>query len=150
MGIRFNHVMNSAKTGPRRLQILVPMHPIFVLVLLLYGGECSLSVNEACNPPSSRLDPATHKFISDCDSKTFCDSSTKTCQLKQCRSGDPDASYGPGDLVPSLCPHDTYCPDAQNECRPLVTIGNPCELNRDGMRHLWTCISVQDGEQKFL
>ncbi|KAF9514602.1 hypothetical protein BS47DRAFT_865363 [Hydnum rufescens UP504] len=107
------------------------MHPLFVFALLMYNGELSMADTKICNPASSRLDPATHKFLSDCDSKTFCDSSTRTCQLKQCRTGDPDSSYQPGEPVPPLCSPGTYCPDAQNQCRPLLAIGDPCELNRD-------------------
>ena len=56
----------------------------------------NISLGGICNPNANHLDPATHRWVSDCDSKTFCDGGT--CHLKLCRTNELDAKYGPDEL----------------------------------------------------
>ncbi|KAF8312482.1 hypothetical protein DL93DRAFT_2042058, partial [Clavulina sp. PMI_390] len=83
----------------------------------------------SCNPALTRLDAATHKLLSDCGDKAYCNNGT--CEQKGCRQYDHDITYGPNDYIPPFCPSGTYCPDVQNSCQPLLPLGASCELDRD-------------------
>lgn len=116
--------------------------PLVELLLLALGGRVlgqHAEVNQTCDPTANHLDPATHKLISNCDDKTFCSSSTKTCQSKQCRTSAIPFGYGPDQPAPKLCPDGFYCPDAQDQCQPLLPLGHACELNRDGRSFIARC-----------
>lgn len=105
-----------------------------LIAKLLHLG-CSLAENvplgETCNQNLTRIDPTSQKLMSDCDDKFFCNANN-TCQWRGCRRFDQDLTYATGEPVPPFCPKGYYCPDLQNECRPLVPLGSPCELDRDG------------------
>lgn len=102
-------------------------------IRLVYSENVPL--NGTCNTALTRLDPATHKMLSDCDSKYFCNNGT--CQWKGCRQYDHDINYDSGDPIPGFCSQGTYCPDDQRTCQPLLPLGSRCELDRDGTL-LWT------------
>ncbi|KAJ7111925.1 hypothetical protein C8R44DRAFT_711519 [Mycena epipterygia] len=87
-----------------------------------------------CSSNNNRLDPASKKFVSDCSDQTFCsgsDISNATCVPRQCRRDEFPFGFADGAVLPPLCPRGMFCPDEGSGCRPLVTAGRPCELNRD-------------------
>ena len=109
-----------------------------VLAVFLFGTASvlagSVTQGGSCSTDNNRLDPATHKFITDCDDKTFCSASGTgqgTCQPKQCRRDEFPFGFEPGETVPPMCGHGTYCPDEGSGCQGLVHVGQPCQLNRD-------------------
>ncbi|KAI0783920.1 hypothetical protein BC629DRAFT_1289220 [Irpex lacteus] len=102
---------------------LASLSPLVACGNVAPGGKCSLD--------SNRLDPATHKFMTDCDDKTFCASSNSTCQPKGCRRDEFPFGYGAGDALPPLCDRAAFCPDDGSACKDLVGSGQACEMNRD-------------------
>ena len=94
------------------------------------GGNCTISNNH--------LDPATHKLLTDCDEKTFC-TPQNTCEPRQCRKEEYPFGYNPGESFPPVCPQGQYCPDEGDACKPWLNLGQPCQLNRDGL----SCLSTQ-------
>jgi hypothetical protein len=87
------------------------------------GGPCSTSGN--------RLDPLTHKFMSECDDKSFCSGINGTCTPRRCRRDEFPFGYDAGESVPPLCPEDQFCPDDGGGCRALLAVGELCDLSRD-------------------
>jgi len=84
-----------------------------------------------CTTGDNRLQVGTYQFWSDCDTVTFCNSSS-LCDLKKCRKdvfpfGYPQDS----DSIPPMCPKGQFCPDEEDACQPLLAVGSPCQLNRD-------------------
>ncbi|KAF8339642.1 uncharacterized protein EI90DRAFT_2907111 [Cantharellus anzutake] len=113
---------------------------IFLVYIFVSQGQ-DIPQGGTCNPSANRVDPATHRWVSDCNSKTFCDG--ELCQLKGCRTHELDSRYDQGDvLIPPLCPQGQFCPDAESHCQPVRGAGNHCELNRDDQ-----CISPPNWQQ---
>ncbi|TBU47559.1 hypothetical protein BD309DRAFT_886109 [Dichomitus squalens] len=82
---------------------------------------------------NDRLDAATGKFTSDCDDASFCSEvggANGTCQPRQCRRDEFPFGFANA-TVPPLCPRGSYCPDEGSGCRPLVAVGQPCQVGRD-------------------
>lgn len=105
-------------------------------------------LNGTCEPSSNRVDFATRKFLSDCDSRAYCDLSTQpfpTCQPKKCRRDEYPFGYDNGETFPALCASGSFCPDAQNACVLLLSIGSRCELARDGVFLTDICILFYTG-----
>lgn len=107
-----------------------PFLPHFVCAgNITQGGPCSTT--------DDRLDPASHKFLSDCDDTTFCsptNSSTSgsgTCQSRQCRRDEFPFGYVTGTHLPPLCSRGSFCPDEGSGCKGLLAPGQSCQLNRD-------------------
>lgn len=92
-----------------------------------------VSLNATCEPNSNRVDFATHKFMSDCEPRTYCNLLNNTCQLKGCRVDEYPFGYDRGEILPPLCPPGSFCPDAQSQCLPLWPVRHSCELARDGV-----------------
>jgi len=86
-------------------------------------------VNGSCNLANSGLDPDTHRFVSDCNAMAYCNSKS-VCVAKGCRRDEYAFGYG-SNPQPPLCPDGTFCPDEEDQCLPLVDVGQPCQLNRD-------------------
>lgn len=85
-----------------------------------------------CTNSNSRLQAGTYQFWSDCNSVTFCNDSG-ICELKGCRKDDFPFGYATGsDILPPKCDKGEFCPDEGSECLPLLEVGSPCQLNRDG------------------
>ncbi|KAJ3543740.1 hypothetical protein NM688_g5827 [Phlebia brevispora] len=108
--------------------------PLWLCVLVLarvvaFAG--SVSEGGSCSTNDNHLDPATHKFITDCNDKTFCSGTNGTCQAKQCRRDEFPFGYDPGDVLPPMCGRGTFCPDEGSGCQSLIAVGQPCQLNRD-------------------
>ncbi len=104
-------------------------------VLCFFVVAQNITLGRICNPNANHLDPATHHWVSDCDSKTFCDGGI--CHPKRCRTHELDTGYSPDEFLPPLCPQGEFCPDAESECQPVRGVGGLCELSRDGMRLWW-------------
>ncbi|KAJ6620023.1 hypothetical protein B0H10DRAFT_1792418 [Mycena sp. CBHHK59/15] len=87
-----------------------------------------------CSSNNNHIDPASKKFVSDCSGQTFCsgtDVANATCIPRLCRRDEFPFGFSADTPVPPLCARGTFCPDEGSGCRPLVAVGQPCELNRD-------------------
>ena len=85
-----------------------------------------------CSTANNRIDRLSHRFIDDCDDKTFCSGSTDgTCIPKRCRTDVFPFGFKDGDVLPPLCDPGSFCPDEGGGCRPLVEVGQACQLNQD-------------------
>lgn len=110
-----------------------------VLVLIYLCGSLISPVQSGTSPEGSpcstsnnRIDRLSHRFIDDCDDKTFCSASVDgTCIPKRCRTDVFPFGYRDGDVLPPLCDSGSFCPDEGGGCRPLVGFGQPCQLNQD-------------------
>ena len=113
--------------------------PPHVLVLAYLCGSLIVPVQSGTSPEGSpcstannRIDKLSHRFIDDCDDKTFCSSSVDgSCIRKKCRTDTFPFGYKDGDVLPPLCDSGSFCPDEGGGCRPLVGLGQPCQLNQD-------------------
>ena len=56
------------------------------------------------------------------------------CVDKGCRRDEFPFGYSgvPFDSLPPQCSPKQYCPDDESDCQPLLLLGQPCQLNRDG------------------
>lgn len=106
-------------------------HFAWFLIFSIVLSE-NIPFNGSCNSALSRVNPATHKFESDCDDNLFCNNATGTCQYKTCQIYDHSITYNPGEPMAMLCPQGSFCPDVQDYCRPQLPLGTSCELDRDG------------------
>lgn len=84
-----------------------------------------------CSSANNRLQIGTYQFYSDCDIQTYC-TSAGVCELKGCRSDQFPFGYAQNATLPPKCPSDQFCPDEGDACQPLLAVGSPCQLNRDG------------------
>lgn len=41
------------------------------------------------------------------------------------------SGYTPGETIPPVCPHGSFCPDEGSGCEALLANGQTCQLNRD-------------------
>jgi hypothetical protein len=88
--------------------------------------------NQPCNITNNRLQVGTYQFYTDCDSETFCNSSG-LCDKRGCRRDDFPFGYSQDSKgIPPKCPKGQFCPDEEDACQPLLAVGSPCQLNRDG------------------
>ena len=109
-----------------------------VLIFLYFCGSF-ISVQSGTSPEGSpcstannRIDKLSHRFIDDCDDKTFCSGSLGgSCIPKKCRTDVFPFGYKNGDVLPPLCDSGSFCPDEGGGCRSLVEVGQPCQLNQD-------------------
>ena len=86
----------------------------------------------SCSTVNSRIDKLSHRFIDDCDDKTFCSGSVDgTCVPKRCRTDVFPFGYKDTDVLPPLCDTGSFCPDEGGGCVPLVEVGQPCQMNQD-------------------
>jgi hypothetical protein len=90
-----------------------------------------ISTNITCSQARNRLDPVTHKFLSDCPSTLYCSSSNE-CLPKGCRKDEYPFGYAQGSTWPPICGSGMYCPDEEDQCQFQQNVGQPCQLNRDG------------------
>ena len=100
------------------------------LVIPVRSG--TLPEGSPCSTTNNRIDKLSHRFIDDCDDKTFCSGSAdSTCIPKRCRTDVFPFGYKNGDVLPPLCGFGSFCPDEGGGCTPLVEVGQPCQLNQD-------------------
>ena len=109
--------------------------PTTLLFLFLSSSLVNAgSVNEggSCSVNNNKLQIGTYEFSSDCNSVTFCDPNTNTCQKKKCRRNEYPFGYSPGADLPPRCPDGQFCPDEEDACQDKLSVGSDCQLNRDG------------------
>ncbi|KAL1941240.1 hypothetical protein VTO73DRAFT_7452 [Trametes versicolor] len=103
--------------------------------LILSGIKSAFSddgIGLPCSADNDHLDPASHKFLSDCGETTFCSAPTNgTCQPRQCRRDEFPFGFTNFTALPALCQNGTYCPDEGSGCKPLLAEGSACQLDRD-------------------
>lgn len=106
------------------------------LLILSTGIRPALSggvpIGGACSTNNSRVDSATHRFVTECDETSFCsDAANGTCQAKQCRRDEFPFGYTLQMPLPPFCGGGTFCPDEGSGCQSMVDVGQPCQMNRD-------------------
>ena len=112
---------------------------VLILVYIYLCGSLVISVRSGtlpegspCSTANSRIDKLSHRFIDDCDDKTFCSGSVDgTCTPKRCRTDMFPFGYKDGTVPPPLCSSGSFCPDEGDGCRPFVGVGQPCQLYQD-------------------
>lgn len=103
---------------------------LFSWISVIHAG--AIHRDQPCNIKLNRLLAGSLQFSSECDSQTFCNPSG-TCQRRGCRRDDFPFGYSQGDKgIPDKCPKGQFCPDEEDLCQPLLPVGSPCQLNRDG------------------
>lgn len=110
------------------------IHTAAALIIPLLGSvhAGNVPLGGLCSANNSHIDAATHKFITDCDDKTFCPIPVNgTCQARGCRRFEFPFGYDPKDTLPPLCDHGQFCPDEGSQCHSLLDVGSPCQINRD-------------------
>lgn len=90
----------------------------------------SLNKGQNCSQAENRLQAGTYQFWSQCNSETWC-APSGVCAAKGCRKDDYPFGYN-NNRPPDKCPQGQFCPDEQDACQPLLPVGSPCQLNRDG------------------
>jgi len=115
------------------------MHPPSTLVsflvsalLALRAHAGSLSKGDPCSVAENRLQVGTYQFYSECDSHTYCNGTSNTCELRRCRNDIFPFGYSLDDYIPDMCKPGEFCPDEMDACQPLQAVSSPCQLNRDG------------------
>lgn len=124
----------------------LPMHlsPTLLSLLapVLLGGWVptalagSLNKGEPCDVNENRLQIGTYQFYGECNSHTWCNGTSGVCELKRCRNDVFPFGYQPDDWKPDMCDSGFFCPDEMSACQPLQPVGQPCQLNRDGVLKL--------------
>ena len=118
----------------------LPFSSSHVLIFAYLLGSLMISVQSGISPEGSpcstannRIDKLSHRFMDDCDDKTFCSGSVNgsICVPKRCRTDVFPFGYKIGDVLPPLCDTGSFCPDEGAGCKPLVEVGQPCQLNQD-------------------
>jgi len=109
----------------------IPLYVLFPISVTIAG---SVPPGGPCSASNNTLDPASHKFLSECTDATFCSAASNgSCLPRLCRrdqfafrSSDPSATS-----IPSLCNTGFFCPDEGTGCKPQGSVGSACQLNRD-------------------
>lgn len=128
------------------------LHILVVVSIHIAYGNCGSAVEGGnCTVSSNRIDATTHKFLSDCDDRTFCapqsnsstpqsfkregnnetTSVTGTCMKRLCRKDEFQYGFQPTEVLPPLCDRGSFCPDEGSGCIPLRPSGSFCELERN-------------------
>ena len=113
---------------------MLSLHTTLIFLFLSSSLANAGDVNNggACNINNNRLQIGTYEFSSDCNSVTYCNATTSTCQKKGCRRDQYPFGYAVGANLPPLCGQGEFCPDEEDACQPLLAVGSDCQLNRDG------------------
>lgn len=104
------------------------------LVLFSWGPQAEagdVNYGHACNVGNQKLEYGTYQFQTDCDSTTFCNSSS-LCDHKGCRKDEFPFGYTNLEDLPPRCDVGYFCPDEEDQCLPVLAVGSPCQFNRDG------------------
>jgi hypothetical protein len=121
------------------LPALLPISSILLSLLLSstltphLAHAQTVGPGEACDTGASRLEAGTFAFYDECGGKKFfCNDTSKTCDRKGCRRDVFPFGYDISDNLPDICKRGEFCPDEGSECVPVLPVGSPCQLNRDG------------------
>lgn len=103
------------------------------LPALFYTADAksSYTFGQACSQAQSKLAHGTYQLNTKCGPTMYC-AANNTCAEKGCRRDEFPLGYGSKD-PPAKCNPSTFCPDEEDACQPLLPVGSPCQLNRDGM-----------------
>ena len=96
-----------------------------------FAGPGSGNFSAACQQKNNKLSFGTYRLSTDCQSAFYC-ADNNTCAHKGCRREDFPFGYPKGQALPPFCKSDQFCPDEEDQCLPLLPVGSPCQLNRDG------------------
>lgn len=93
--------------------------------------ETSGNFSAPCVQSDNKLSFGNYQLSTDCDSAFFC-ADNSTCAYKGCRRNVFPFGYSTNDTLPPFCGDGSFCPDEEDQCLPLLSVGSPCQLNRDG------------------
>jgi hypothetical protein len=114
------------------------MHSLSLTLLLFILCPAVLAGNSTqghpCSVGNSRLQIGTYQFWDECNILTYC-SEKGICEAKGCRKDEYPFGFPRNSSFPSKCPTGQFCPDEGSQCQPLLPVGSPCQLNRDGMHY---------------
>ncbi|CAE6357401.1 unnamed protein product [Rhizoctonia solani] len=101
-----------------------------VLPLVAFAGN--VTEGGSCSQSNTYLTPGSFQLNTDCDARTYC-SRDGACTKKQCRKD--EFPFGYNDVafkdLPKMCPSGQFCPDEEDDCQNVLSVGSPCQLNRD-------------------
>ncbi|CAE6517777.1 unnamed protein product [Rhizoctonia solani] len=101
-----------------------------VLPLVALAGN--ITEGGACSQSNTYLTPGSYQLNTDCDAMTYCNGSG-VCAKKRCRKDEFPFGYGTTEFkdLPRMCPSGQFCPDEEDECQNILSVGSACQLNRD-------------------
>ncbi|CAE6452461.1 unnamed protein product [Rhizoctonia solani] len=101
-----------------------------VLPLAALAGN--VTEGGSCSQANTYLTPGSYQLNTDCDPKTYCNGSG-VCAKKRCRKDEFPFGYSDTEFkdLPRMCPSGQFCPDEEDECQSLLSVGSACQLNRD-------------------
>jgi hypothetical protein len=112
----------------------------FTLILFAaYRAAYAGSVNNGgnCSTGDNKLQIGSFQFWSDCNSVTYC-TDKGICTPKGCRRDEFPFGYAQGASLPPKCPGGQFCPDEGSACQNVLPVGSPCQLNRDGIKVVYS------------
>lgn len=113
----------------------MPSYLVAILLLfrcLLGTNGGSVGLGGSCSTDHDHLDPATHKFMSECTDQTCCSGvKNGSCLARECRRDEFPFGYVGNESPPPQCSWGTFCPDDGSGCKPYASVGQGCEMNRD-------------------
>lgn len=89
-----------------------------------------LASAQNCSQSDNKIAAGNLELVTDCGPTQYCDSNGQ-CQPKGCRTDEFPFGYGVQQNLPPMCSQGQFCPDEGDACQPLVTVGQPCQINRD-------------------
>lgn len=114
------------------------MHSAFLTFLLFVLSPAvsagNLTQGHPCNVGNSRLQVGTYQFWDECNVLAYC-SEQDVCKLKGCRKDEFPFGFPHNSTFPPKCSAGSFCPDEGSSCQPLLAVGSPCQLNRDGAQY---------------
>lgn len=92
----------------------------------------NVSIGQPCNLQRNRLSLSSHQFRSACIATAYCDPVSSICKPKGCTTEQFPFGYRNDSLIPPTCPSGEFCPDEGDQCLPLLSVGQNCQMDRDG------------------
>jgi len=93
----------------------------------------NITKGNACSTDNTYLTFGTYQLNTDCDAMTYCSGKQGVCTDKRCRRDEWPFGFKGVDFkdYPKMCGSTQFCPDEEDECQNLLSVGSPCQLNRD-------------------
>ncbi|KAH9913953.1 uncharacterized protein BXZ73DRAFT_55192 [Epithele typhae] len=96
------------------------------------GHATTVALGSYCSTTNNRIDPSSGHFSGECGDTRFCSGPTNgTCQPRLCRRDEFPFGFDRGTVLPPLCKNGTFCPDEGSGCKPLLSVGETCQYDRD-------------------